>query len=253
MSLPWEWTEEVQVWCARIDADTDAVERANRQLSRNERDRASRFRLPSPRVTFVLSRAVLRTLLAHFCGCSPQEVEFAYGKQGKPYLASPIPAIRFNVSHSGNIAAFAFAANDELGVDVEQHRPMTDMEQIAHRFFSPGECQDLLRIPEGERVAAFFDGWVRKEAFIKALGQGLSIPLDSFRVSLTPGQPAALLTVDGEVEASAAWSITEFSPEEGYSGAVALRRQPCAVRVHNLRPALELLANPMNDWAENSR
>jgi 4'-phosphopantetheinyl transferase len=148
------------------------------------------------------------------------------------------------MSCSENLAAYAFAANRDLGVDVEKHRPCTDLEKIARRFFCPAEYEELLRVPDAERVPAFFDSWVRKEAFIKAAGGGLSIPLDSFRVSLT-GQPVALLAVDGFMEDAGPWSIAAFCPEEEYSGAVALRRESCSLRVHGVRAAVEMLAEPI--------
>jgi 4'-phosphopantetheinyl transferase len=246
MDLARAWPEdEVQVWCARLEADTETVERAYLQLSRDEQDRASRFRHATLRATFVLSRSILRTLLARLCDCSPTDLEFAYGEQGKPILAAPSSALQFNLSHSGNIAAYAFAANDELGVDIEKHSPRTDLEQIARRFFCATEYKELLCVPDIERASAFFECWVRKEAYIKAQGRGLSVPLDSFRVSLRPGQPAALLALDDDIESARAWSITAFSPADGYSGAVALRHPLCTFRIHGVCPTAELLANPI--------
>ena len=236
---------DVRVWCARLSEDDQTVERAYLKLSAAERQRAAQFWVPSARAAFVVSRGVLRALLAGLCGMPPEDVEFGYGPNGKPFLIGGARALHFNVSHSGDVAAYGVSVDGELGVDVEMHRPMPDMEPIARRFFSATEYEDLLRVPETERSAAFFDCWVRKEAYIKALGGGLSIPLDSFWVSLAPGQPAALLGVTDRSEEPREWLLEAFRPAPDYSGAVALRACGCSLRVHEIRPAIEMLCEPI--------
>lgn len=218
------------------------VERAVEILSPDERERADRFRFPRLRSDFALSRALLRILLARHTGRAPLDITFRYGPQGKPSL-EPEQGIRFNLAHSGGLAVYAFTRDRDVGIDIEQARPMPDLEQIASRFFSTAEYLDLTALHGAERTSAFFDCWVRKEAYIKAVGGGLSIPLDSFRVSLAPARRAALLEVTDAPAEAPEWSLLAFSPEPGYHGAIAIReRQP---RVH----ISELLASALIEAA----
>ncbi len=189
---------------------------------------------------FVVSRAVLRILLSRKLGARPADLRFEYGPQGKPALAGS-PSIHFNASHSAGLFACGFAPDRAIGVDVEQHRDSSDLAQIARRFFSPAECRDLMDVPAAARIAAFYDCWSRKESFIKALGGGLSIPLDSFRVSLTP-ERAALLEVRDDLAEARAWTIHSFRPGAGFSGALAIRAPHIEVVIHRAT-ASRLLAH----------
>lgn len=231
--------DEVHVWCFKLCEEPLLIQSAFSALSEDERARATRFRSPSLQAAFILSRGILRRLLARFCDCTPSNVIFAYGQQGKPFLADRACPVRFNMSHSGGIAAYALNVSHEIGVDIEQHRPLPDMDQIAARFFSPLEYRELMGVAELEREVAFFDCWVRKEAYIKALGGGLSIPLDSFQVTLGPRRSPALVEVRNNGTEAREWSIQEFSPAPGYSGAVAFRNR-CTVRVHAIQRADEI-------------
>ncbi len=151
------------------------------------------------------------------------------------------------MAHSGKFAAYAFAVGCELGVDIEQLRPVRDQEDIVRRFFSPEECAEWLDLDLSQRDEAFFRCWTGKEAYIKALGDGLSMPLDSFRVSLRPGVPASLIHAAGDPAATAKWSLFSLAPAEGYIGALAL---PERARVMSILPrltvdaVLELVSRP---------
>ncbi len=174
--------DEVCLWCFDLRAEPHVIAKASATLSSAERERASRFARDLLRDNFILARGILRMLLGHYCGLPPESLEFDYGPQGKPFLTRCSCQIRFNMSHSGEIAAYAFAWGCDVGVDVEQHRKLPDQEEIAKRYFSPAEYCELMTVPEHERAAAFYACWVRKEAFLKAKGGGLSIGLDSFQV-----------------------------------------------------------------------
>jgi 4'-phosphopantetheinyl transferase len=235
--------EEVCVWSFQLCSEPHLIARAEETLSREERERASQFRDGSLRDRAVLSRGLLRMLLAGYCGSPPESLEFACGPQGKPSLAGCASPVDFNVSHSGEIAAYAFTTGCAVGIDVERHRDLPDMEGIAGRYFSRAEFRELMDVPESDREAAFYDCWVRKEAFVKARGGGLSIPLDSFQVSVAPGRPASLLKIAGNDAETRQWSIQEFWSAPGYSGAVAWRNR-WAVQIHALRSAREILEPP---------
>ena len=147
---------QVHLWLVRLEASEECFERALHWLSPEEAARAARFHFDKHRRAFVFGRAALRGLLGGYLGMQPAELRFAYGPQGKPSLAGAKRPLRFNVSNSGNLAAYAFTLDCEIGVDVEQHRPLHDMQGIAERFFSPDETAELLEHPDAERTAAFF-------------------------------------------------------------------------------------------------
>ena len=185
-------SRDVHLRILRLEASEDNFARCLAWLSPEETARAERFYFPRHRRAFVLGRAALRALVAGYLGMDAAEVGFIYGPQGKPALATvKTCSLRFNASNSGDLAAYAFTTGCDIGVDVEQHRALADLENIAHRFFSPEETAELLELSAAEKTAAFFRCWTRKEAYIKALGGGLSIPLDSFRVTLRPGDRRA--------------------------------------------------------------
>jgi 4'-phosphopantetheinyl transferase len=210
---------QVHVWIFELSARADALEALRAQLSAEELEREGRFYFAHLRVSYAIAHGVLRYLLAGYLGARPRELQFSYNQQGKPRLAQEDCDLRFNLSHSGAMAAVAVAAGCEIGVDVEQVRTMEDMFGIARRFFSAAECGDLEAVRETERETAFFDCWTRKEAYIKAIGGGLSIPLDSFRVTLRADEPARLLSNrEGDAER---WNLRELKPGAGYRGAVA--------------------------------
>lgn len=208
---------EVHVWRHRLEQPPELQESYLRTLAEDERTRASRFHFDTHRRHFVAGRGFLRALLARYLHTTPEEVRFAYGQYGKPLLdgAHRESPLRFNASHSGDWAVYAFVQDHEVGVDVEHIKADFETEGIAERFFSALEVQTLHALAEEEKPAAFFRCWTRKEAYIKAIGSGLSHPLDSFDVTLAPGEPAALSRAEG-------WSLfdLEFAPD--YAAALAV-------------------------------
>jgi 4'-phosphopantetheinyl transferase len=150
-------------------------------------------------------------------------VSFTYGPKGKPALSGTGCPVSFNVSNSGEIAVYAFTRDCEIGVDVEYRRRVVDIEQIAQRFFAANEVDALLALPEDSRHDAFFNCWTRKEAYIKAVGDGLSVPLDSFEVTLRPGDPARMIALNRSEAEAARWTMHAFTPDPEYAGAIAYR------------------------------
>lgn len=208
-------------------------------LSLDERHRADRFRLASSKRSYTLSRGGLRILLANYLGCPPNQIELIYGPKGKPALRD-FSRLRFNTSHSGQMALYAFTLDCELGVDVEQLRKLDDLERIATRFFSAAEASELVSLNPGDRGLAFFRCWTRKEAYIKAIGEGLAIPLDCFQVTLLPGAPARFVQIAGHVGTASDWTLHHLELIPGYIGALAYRDSPRPTTIHPTVRADEL-------------
>lgn len=232
---------DVHVWFVELTADIDTVEACTHCLSEEEKVRASRFRMEHLSTDFVLSHGALRALLGCYLDTSPERIVFAQGPRGKPRVSYPGAELKFNMAHAGRFAAYALGVDCEVGIDIEAIRPMPDQESVVRRFFSREECEDWLAFDIAERNEAFFRCWTRKEAFIKALGEGLSKPLDSFRVSLLPEAPAASVYVAGDPAATAKWSLHSLVPAEGYVAALAVPMPQCHVSIFPRLTATDLL------------
>ena len=208
-------------------------------LAANEIERADRFYFAKDRTRFAVARGAMRQLLAAYLNLDAREIGFVYGPQGKPDLAAPQSAsgLRFNLSHSGEIALLAVARGMELGVDVEQIRSDFASGEIATRFFSPEECAKLATLNADQAVDAFFNCWTRKEAYIKARGEGLFIPLDSFEVAFAPGEEPALLQVKSGDENFSRWRFHALHPGPGYKAALAVEGSNHVLRLWEWSPA----------------
>lgn len=215
---------EIHVWSIRLDPPADRVEALGRPLSDDEWARANRFRFDKHRRQYVVGRGALRALLAAYLGSRPEQVTFSYGPRGKPFLA-PQQDLYFNLSNSDELALVAFVLGREIGADIEYLKPMPDCEQIAERFFSDSERVVLRGIPAQQKEEAFFNCWTRKEAYLKAVGEGLAAPLDSFDVTLAPGEPPRMLTLKGDAAAASKWLFEHLRPAPDYIGAIALERE----------------------------
>lgn len=215
--------DEVHVWRAALDLDAAQIQNLRALLSQDESQRADQFRFPLHRHRFIAARGRLRTVLARYLNTAPQQLQFSYGPHGKPALAAAAAAtgLRFNLAHSAGLALFAVAQNREVGVDLESLGRDRAAAEIAERFFSPHETAALRALPEAARRRAFYDCWARKEAYLKARGLGLALPLDQFAVSLAPGEPARLLaSAEGPAETSR-WQLRELPAGEGFAAALA--------------------------------
>lgn len=213
----------VDIWPVRLDR-ADGWETAFVPLlSDEERARAAAFRADLHRRRHIVSHGVLRIVLAGYVGLTPEALCFAQTAEGKPLLETKGgPTIGFNLSHSGELALIAVTDGRAVGVDVEEVSEMRDITGLANRYFAPSEAAAIDAQPPDRRRSAFFRCWTRKEAFVKAIGKGLSFPLDRFEVTVHPEEPARLLSIEGEAAKAAAWSIAHLDPEPGYVGAVVV-------------------------------
>ena len=223
---------DVHVWRVPLEQPRARVRQLVQTLSDDERARAGRFHLERARRRFTVGRGVLRGIVGRYLGLKPGQVQFRYDPRGKPYLSegSGDGALRFNLAHAHELALYAFTWGREVGVDLEYVHPMPEVTQIGTRFFSPRENAVLSTVPEGQRLEAFFHCWTRKEAYLKAIGEGLSRRLDQFDVSLFPGEPARLLHVEGDPQEAARWSIQALTPGVGYVAAIVVERQGWQMR-----------------------
>lgn len=220
-------TGAVHVWRIALDQANDSIERFRATLEPPELERAGRFHFEKHRRQFIVARGFLRSVVARYLDMPPAALRFSYGAYGKPALASE-HVLRFNLSHSHEVALLAVALDAELGVDVEHIRADFATEDIARRFFSRAEVDAFNTLPPEELVAAFFRCWTRKEAYIKAIGKGLSQELSDFDVTLSPGvEPALLRARDDDVSR---WVLSDVNVGEGYAGALAVERPVANVR-----------------------
>ena len=223
LSLP---SDEVHVWRVFFDREESPINKLAQTLSEDERLKAERFYFQKDQRRFVVTHGILRNILGRYLKIEPKRLKFSYGRHGKPTLAGATDghSLCFNMSHSHSLALFVFTWGHKIGVDVEYVRPMTDAEEIAQRFFSPQENAVFRTVPAGKKLEAFFNCWTRKEAFLKAIGDGLSRSLDSFEVSLFPGKPARLLSVEGDPQEASRWRLGALAPAHGYAGAFVVER-----------------------------
>ncbi len=238
VAVPFALAErDVELWTADVhDPDWPLTELAT-LLSGDEIARADRFRAPKDRRDFVLGRGLLRWLLARYTG--HDGVVLATNRWGKPALASANGArpLQFNVSHSGGLIALAFGQLETIGIDVEPIDERVEHLELALRFFAPPEWKALAVLAPGQLAQGFFNCWTRKEAFVKAHGMGLSLPLEKFEVSLRPGEEAELRWLDPAIGNARHWELRAFEPRPGYVGALALPRSSGALTERVLAPA----------------
>ncbi len=220
---------EVRVWLVRIGEHA----RDDGSLSAFERERAARLRFDEDCRRYVAAHVALRRVLGAASGREPRALVFDVGEHGKPSLADDA-GLFFNLSHSGERALIAVTRIARVGVDVERARPFERMEDVARRFFSPAEVEALLALPPHERATAFFRCWTRKEAYVKALGEGLGHALDRFAVSLDAGAGARFVSFDEEPGALGRWSLVDLDVDAGYAGALALESPAARVAAAEL-------------------
>jgi 4'-phosphopantetheinyl transferase len=225
--------DEVHVWRVYLNQTSSTRRRLFETLSADERGRAARYHFEADREAFVVGRGLLRSLLGRYLGLTPAAIRFDYSRYGKPSLAAGTggDALQFNVSHSHRVALYALTRSRRVGVDVELLNERHASAEVAERFFSAAEAAALRALPPGERTLGFFNCWTRKEAYIKALGEGLSHPLQGFTVSLKPGAPAMLLEAAGDSLAVSHWVFRELLPGPLYVGALAVEGPPASFRL----------------------
>jgi 4'-phosphopantetheinyl transferase len=219
---------EIQLWTVALEDEAGRQPQYWQTLSADERARAERFHFARDRDAYIRARGTSRRLLSEYLSLSPSAIVFTYGAQGKPAVAGQ-QDLQFNLAHSGDYALYAFCAGAQVGVDIERMRKMDDQESLARRFFCAEEYAELMTLSGEARARAFFAGWTRKEAFLKALGVGLTKALHSFRVSLLPDAPARLLS-----GASDEWTLFDFPQVDGYGAAVAIEGTGYFIRTMSL-------------------
>jgi 4'-phosphopantetheinyl transferase len=214
---------DVHVWAASLDTPLEKISSYERTLSSDERNRAKQFKLDHHRKRFVAGRGILRALLSSYAEIEPAKVQLRYSPQGKPFLAGfPEDCIlQFNLAHSSDLMLIAITRVCSVGVDVERVQPATEIENVAKHFFSSGEARRLSALPKEQRISAFYKIFVRKEAYLKATGAGLSDMMSQIEVSFLPYQPTRILSISGDTQAAAYWTLMELGPAAGFIGAVA--------------------------------
>ena len=224
---------DVHVWKASLDLNSSELDCLRQTLATDEQKRAERFRFKKHRDRFIVGRGVLRTILGMYLDRHPDQFRFRYTQYGKPELSVEADDLSFNLSHSRDLALYAVTQKREIGVDVEFIREDINLLGIAKRFFSEREYAQLQALPRSCQLQTFFDCWTRKEAFIKAKGEGLLLALDQFDVSIAPGKPAALLRTKWDPGEASLWSLRSLKPAPGYAAALAVAEKNWNLRNWN--------------------
>lgn len=197
-------------------------------LSADEQSRASRYRFSRDRDRFTQTRTALRSILGEYLNTDPSHLRFDYHPNGKPTLKT----ISFNVSHSGSLAAIAITPTAPIGIDIEELREVPEWRSIAESHFSASERADLLGAPPALKQQLFFRIWTRKEAYVKAMGTGLSAPLDRFDVSVLPAARPAILRIEGDAQQASQWTLHHLDPSPTHVGALACKLPACRVETY---------------------
>jgi 4'-phosphopantetheinyl transferase len=228
--------DQVHLWLVSLDVSGATVGKLQEVLAPDEQARAGRFHFEADRRRFTVARACLRKLLSFHLGIEATQVKFNYGDYGKLSLVEAINPqdLSFNLAHSGEFALYGLTRKRQIGVDLERIQPELSIDEIARRHFSAGEVDQLGRLPASVRHRAFFNCWTRKEAFIKAIGIGLSLPLDQFDVTLALDEPAVLVQTRWDQEEALRWSLAAFDAGRDYVAAVAVEGHDWFLRAWQL-------------------
>jgi 4'-phosphopantetheinyl transferase len=223
--------KDIHLWRADLSLPERSIQQLNQILSTDERVRAERFRFEKDWKRFIVGVGILRTILGRYIGVEPKELRFIHGKRGKPMLDDVFAngSIRFNMSHSEDLALYGFTRDREIGVDIEFLRDIPEMDQIAERFFSKKENVVFRSLPESKKKEVFFNCWTRKEAFIKATGDGLYRSLDEFDVSLLPGETTLIPRIGEDSKRASRWLIYDLEPALGFAAAFAVEKRKLQV------------------------
>ena len=233
--------DEFSLVADRVHLHAASLENAEQQaatcihlLSNDEREKASRYRFNIDRARYIVGRGTLRILLGRYLQIPPEQLQFKYGLHGKPALDHPQESsqLHFNLTHSHDLAVYAFSLNRNTGIDIEAVRPLPDLFDVAALHFSKAEIASLKSLPESKQPQAFFNCWTRKEAYLKAHGGGINDHLREITVSLLPEEPAQLIEVAYDPEEASKWELAAFTPATGYIGAVAVEHTSMPWTLH---------------------
>src|SRR6266404_4854131 len=223
--------KELHVWRASLDLPAELLQRLAKTLSANENERVGKFLIARTRERFIVARGLLRQLLGMYLGLNPEKIDFQYGPQGKPsLLARHDSNVSFSVSHSQTMGLFAFCSGSEVGVDIEEVKADFKGMQIASHFFSGEEIDRLAKLPPELADKAFFECWTGKEAYVKARGEGLSLPLRDFSIGFVNGKQVL------RDEVGRAWSCYGLKPAPGFAGAVVATGEGWSLRYYDWSP-----------------
>lgn len=220
-------SSDVHLWSAPLNVADQVYAVLSQGLSPDEWERADKFVFKRDRRNFIVARGMLRDVLASYLDCQPIGIRFQYGLHGKPGIRfEEAPGrLEFNLSHSSGYLVLAISAGRQVGVDVERIRPLPDLDQVASNSFSDYEQNALSAFAPEEKLLGFFRCWTRKEAYLKARGDGLSIPLDAFDMSLAADNPIGMLSNRLDPNEVSRWSFYTFTPEQGFIAALAVEGQ----------------------------
>jgi 4'-phosphopantetheinyl transferase len=225
--------QEICVSAALLDEPPSVVATLRLLLSADEIARAERFRFERDRDRYVVGRASLRHLLGSYLDVSPESLRFSYSRHRKPALLEPRTNLSFNLSHSDDLALYAVCLDAEIGIDVERFRPEPSRDRVPEHFFSPREIETLRSLTEAAQAAAFLKCWTRKEAFLKARGDGLTLQLDSFDVTLTDDEHPRLLRTAWDRDEAASWSLHDLTDSfPGYVASLAVRGADWSISIN---------------------
>ena len=215
---------KVHIWHASLEQPEEVIQRLEAVLSAEERQRAEEFRYQEHRQSFIVSRGILRNLLSRYTNIEPKYIQFKYTLTGKPFLANGAETqdLTFNLSHAGYLVLYAFAWGRQVGIDVECIRPVEEMDQIAMHILSANEYKKFRRVRPEARLRAFYNCLTRKEAFLKARGDGIYFSPQDVEISFETSLPAALLRISGSIEEAKRWSMHDIKTWDGYAAAVVV-------------------------------
>ena len=221
---PAQWSAEqsgIDVWAFPLDADLATLSLCRRLLSNVELECAGQFASPIDQKRFIVGHGRLRQILGHYVQSSPAALEFRLGHRDKPALAPGVGNVEFNLAHSRDLGVLAVSRAGPVGIDIESIEPVDDMAGIVRRFFSRRERAQFEALSEDRKIEAFFNLWTRKEACLKATGEGIGESLDKVEVAFLPGEPARLLTANGEPDPAPPWTLFDLAAAPGYAAALA--------------------------------
>lgn len=214
--------QEVHIWCADLNIHDDLLQQMLNTLSHDEKERAARFVREADRLHFISARSILRDILSRYCGCNSKDIQFEYNAKGKPFLSKDQShlKIHFNLSHSNDIALYAVSKMENIGIDIEYTKKDIHPLDIAERFFSKDEILLLSQLPTADQLNGFYKIWTRKEAYVKAIGEGISHPLDQFSVDLANHK--SKIEFNSTSGTMGDWYIYDIVLHHHYTAALAL-------------------------------
>ncbi|MDQ6673651.1 MAG: 4'-phosphopantetheinyl transferase superfamily protein [Chloroflexota bacterium] len=218
--------DDVHVWQVSLEAAPEVLQRFTETLSEDETARAKRFHFERDRSSFIAARGALRALLGRYLATAPAQLSFKYGPQGKPEL-DPETDLAFNLSHSATTALIGLARGEPIGIDLEQVQAFDVVQDLPEAIFSPRELAEFSALPATELPMAFFAAWTRKEAVVKALGLGFSMPVREVEVTFASGAPVTLVRLEGDSTLAACWTLMDLPAPPGFRAALA---RPGSVR-----------------------